>query len=103
MPHPDRVARGLAHAAPEIRRATVEVLTRMKRSEAAVEVRAALDHADAAVREAAVTALDRVGARGLSRKLAAMASGDADGAVRRAAAAALSRTSDQEADRGARE
>ncbi len=101
--HLDRVAGGLKHPAPDVRRATVDVLTRMKHAGAAVHVRAALDNDDAAVREAAVTALDRVGARGLSRKLAVMATDDADAAVRRAAAAVLARESDEAGDRGARE
>jgi hypothetical protein len=43
------------------------------------------------VREAAVTALDRLGARGVSRKFAEMARGDASRAVRLAATAALTR------------
>jgi HEAT repeat protein len=99
----DRVARGLAHPAPDVRRATVDVLTRMKHADAVARVRGALDNDHPDVREAAVTALDRVGARGLSRKLAAMAQGDPDQAVRRAAVAVLSRTSGPEGDRGARD
>ncbi len=98
----DRVALGLAHASPEVRRATVEALTRMKHPDASSRVRAALDAPDARVREAAVTALDRVGTTGLTRKLAAMAAGDPDTGVRRAAGAALARQPDKEADGGAR-
>jgi HEAT repeat protein len=99
----ERVARGLGHPAADVRRAVVDVLTRMKHADAAVHVHAALENDDAAVREAAVTALDRVGARGLSRKLAVMAAGDPHATVRRAAAAVLARESGQEGDRGARE
>lgn len=100
--HLDRVARGLLHGSPDVRRAVVDALARMRHADAALRVHAALDHDDAAVREAAVTALDRVGARGLSRKLAVMAEGDADAAVRRAAAAVLSRCSYREGDGRAR-
>jgi HEAT repeat protein len=98
--HLDRVVLGLKHEAPAVRRATVDVLTRVKDTEAAAHVRAALDHDDPAVREAAVTALDRVGARGLPVKLAAMASNDPDVTVRRAAGAVLARLSDTEAGGG---
>jgi HEAT repeat protein len=98
--HLDRVVLGLQHEAPAVRRATVDVLTRVKHTEAAAHVRAALDHDDPAVRDAAVTALDRVGARGLPAKLAAMASNDPDVTVRRAAGAVLARLSDTEAGGG---
>ncbi len=98
----ERVARGLTHASPEVRRATVEALTRMKHPDASLRVRAALDAPDPTVREAAVTALERVGTSGLTRKLAAMAAGDADQAVRRAAEAALARQPYKEGDGGAR-
>lgn len=97
----DRVVRGLAHPAAKVRRATIEALTRMKRPEASACVRASLDHEDASVREAAVIALDRIGARGVFRKLSAMAATDTDAAVRRAAAAALFRQPDPEGDGGA--
>jgi HEAT repeat protein len=98
----DRVALGLAHASPEVRRATIDTLTRMKHPDASSRVREALDAPDATVREAAVAALDRVGATGLTRKLAAMAAGDPDTGVRRAAGAALARQPDKEDDGGAR-
>ena len=67
---PGRVARisdGLAHPNPHVRRATIETLTRMKHPEASARVRSALDDGDEVVREAAVIALDRVGARGSCR------------------------------------
>ena len=98
----DRVALGLAHASPEVRRATIDTLTRMKHPDASARVREALDAADPTVREAAVAALDRVGATGLTRKLTAMAAGDPDTGVRRAAGAALARQPDKEDDGGAR-
>jgi HEAT repeat protein len=74
----------------------------MKHPDASSRVREALDAPDATVREAAVAALDRVGATGLTRKLAAMAAGDPDTGVRRAAGAALARQPDKEDDGGAR-
>ena len=85
------VASGLQHAQPEVRRAVIAALSRMQHPDASSGIRGALDDDDAAVREAAVTALDRLGARGIVRKLSAMARDDSSRAVRRAAAAALSR------------
>jgi len=71
-------------------------LIRIKHPEASARVRAALDDPDAAVRESALTALNRIGARGVSAKLASMAAADPDVAVRRAAATALARRRDVE-------
>jgi HEAT repeat protein len=88
------VAAGLAHLQPEVRRATIDVLARMRHPDASAALRTALHDADAHVREAAVTALDRLGARGTGRRFAEMAREDPSPAVRRAAAAALGRTSD---------
>jgi HEAT repeat protein len=100
--HLDRIALALDHDAPEVRRAMVDVLTRIKDADAARHVRAALDHRDPAVREAAITALDRVGARGVWGKLAAMAASDPAAAVRRAAAAVVARDTDREGQAGPR-
>jgi HEAT repeat protein len=83
-----------------VRRATLEALTRMKHPDASARVRDALDHPDPVVREAAVIALDRIGARGLLRKLSAMANGDPAVAVRRAAALALTRYPTQTGEEG---
>jgi len=79
-----------------VRRQTIEALIRIKHPEASARVRAALDDPDAAVRESALTALNRIGARGVSAKLASMAAADPDVAVRRAAATALARRRDVE-------
>jgi HEAT repeat protein len=95
------VAAGLSHAHPQVRRATIDVLARMRHPDASAVLRGALDDADADVREAAVIALDRLGARGTGRRFAEMARHDPSRAVRRAADAALGRTTD--ADRGADE
>ena len=92
----ERVGRGLGHPAERVRRQTIEALIRIKHPEASARVRAALDDPDAAVRESAVTALNRIGARGVSAKLASMAAADPDVAVRRAAATALARRRDVE-------
>jgi HEAT repeat protein len=96
----DRVARGLGHPMINVRRATIETLTRMKHPDASARVRAALDHTDPVVREAAVIALDRIGARGLLRKLATMANADPSVPVRRAAALALARYPGQNEEGG---
>ena len=90
------VAAGLAHALPHVRRATIAALGRLQHPDASAAIRSALDDDDAEVREAAVVALDRLGARGVGRKLALMAREDPSRAVRRAAASAAG------ADAGAR-
>jgi HEAT repeat protein len=102
--HLERVAGALNHGSSDVRRAMIDVLTRSRDLNAAVHLRQALDNDDAAVREAAITTLDRVGVRGrgLSAKLAAIAAADNAATVRRAAAAVLSRQSGGEDDRGAR-
>jgi HEAT repeat protein len=94
------VAEGLVHVDPQIRRATIDVLARMRHPDASAALRSGLDDADDEVREAAVTALDRLGARGMARRFAQMAREDASRAVRRAAAAALGRATDAPAGGG---
>jgi HEAT repeat protein len=69
----------------------IAALGRMKHPDASAAIRAALGDDDPAVREVAVTALDRLGARGVSRLFAEMARDDGSRAVRRAASAALGR------------
>lgn len=98
----DRIVGALNHDSLEVRRAMIQVLTRARHGDAVLHVRRALDDTDPVVREAAIIALDRVGARGLSARLAAMAAGDPEPGVRRAAAAVLSRQSGKEEDGGAR-
>jgi HEAT repeat protein len=85
------VAEGLSHPQPPVRRATIDVLARMRHPDASAALRTALDDGDAGVREAAITALDRLGARGVARRFARIAREDPSRAVRRAAAAALGR------------
>ena len=96
-----RITRGLVHPIKTVRRSMIEVLTRMKHPDASLRVREALDHADPVVREAAVIALDRIGARGVARKLSALAANDPVVAVRRAADVALSRYSEPKGEGGA--
>lgn len=98
----DRVARGLRHAAADVRRAAIDALSRMKDTTASARLRAALDDDDAVVREAAIAALDRVGTAGLRHQFSVMAFADTSPAVRRVAAAALARQSDKEDGGGAR-
>jgi HEAT repeat protein len=96
----DRVARGLTHPLATVRRSTIEALTRLKHPDASARVRDALDHEDPVVREAAVIAVDRIGARGVARKLSAIAAADPDIAVRRAASVALARDVDRQGEGG---
>ena len=96
------VGEGLTHPQPDVRLATIDVLARMRHPDASAALRTALDDEDPGVREAAVTALDRLGVRGVSRRFAQLAREDPSRAVRRAAAAALGHGSDAVADGGER-
>jgi HEAT repeat protein len=87
----EAVARGLESADPQVRKATVEALSRMGRPEASARLAQALDDGDPAVRLAAVGAFAHLGSRSVGRRLAAIAHADPDLAVRRAAHAALQR------------
>jgi len=86
-----RIAAALRRDPPVIRRALIAALGRMKHPDASLALRTALDDDDPNVREAAITALDRLGARGVSRIFARLAREDSSTIVRRAAASALSR------------
>jgi HEAT repeat protein len=101
---PDRrmpsVAAALRHPHPEVRQSVIAALGRMKHPDVSAALRGALGDGDADVREAAIVALDRLGARGVARTFAEMARQDPSRVVRRAAAAALSRTADPARDRG---
>jgi HEAT repeat protein len=97
----ERVAKGLSHPIGRVRRMTIEALTRIKDPDAAACVRGALHDPDAGVREAAIMALKRIGARGLAAKLSVMSESDPDPAVRRAAAAATARRADPGSEGGA--
>jgi HEAT repeat protein len=90
------VAAGLSLPAPGTRLAAIAALARLRHPDASAAIRTALDDPDASVREEAVIALERLGVRGVSRRLARMAREDPSRAVRRAAAAAV------RADEGAR-
>jgi HEAT repeat protein len=83
------VAKGLRHPSAEIRRATVEALSRMKNPDASRWVERALDDADPIVRAVAVAELRRLGSRHAARKLLAIARTDSDPDVRRAAVMAV--------------
>ena len=92
-----RIADGLSHAHPVVRRAIVDVLARMRHPQASAALRRALDDADPGVRAAAVTALDHLGVRGLAQRFAQLARDDESRSVRRAAMAALGRAADSHA------
>ncbi|HUK92194.1 MAG TPA: HEAT repeat domain-containing protein [Blastocatellia bacterium] len=89
----DRVsvfAQGLRHDQPGVVRASiVEVLSRMKQTEASELLTTALNDEDASIRLAATNALARLGSRMAERKLVALARSDPDPNVRRAAHRAL--------------
>ncbi len=76
---------------PEVRRNIVEALGRLRHPLASAGLRHALSDTDAGVRRASVTALSRVGARGLGTRMSSLALSDPSPAVRQAAAAALHR------------
>lgn len=82
---------GLTHASPEVRRATIAALGRMRRAEASGALEAALDDPVAAVRTAAITELRRLGSTRAGRKLLALARTDPDAEVRQAAVLAVAR------------
>ena len=84
-----RVARGLAHTDPAVRRWTIEVLTRFRLPEATRQLDPALADTDAGVRETAVVAIMRLGSIVHDDVIRELAERDPSKAVRRAAAAAL--------------
>jgi HEAT repeat protein len=83
---------------PEVsaRAVAVEVLGRMARPDASTYLVQALDDGESAIRQRAVTALARLGTRGIGRRLTIMARSDESPAVRRAAELALARAHDAE-------
>jgi HEAT repeat protein len=85
------IAGGLRHPSPEVRRATVEALSRMKLPEASRALETALDDPAPSVRLAAVSELKHLGSRSAGKKLMAMARTDADAEVRRSAMRAIAR------------
>jgi HEAT repeat protein len=86
-----KVGRGLQHAAPAVRCATLEALARFRQPESTRLLESALDDSAADVREVAVVALTRLGTLGAADRFAVLARQDPSKAVRRAAAAALAR------------
>jgi len=87
--HIELIGGGLTREQPGVRRATVEVLGRMKQPKASEFLAKALDDSDSSVRLAAVNALTHLGSRSAERKLVGMARSDSDPSVRRAAQKAL--------------
>ncbi|HVH58152.1 MAG TPA: HEAT repeat domain-containing protein [Vicinamibacterales bacterium] len=85
----DRVARGLNHVQPNVRRRTVDALARYRRPEATRFLEAALADEDPRVRETAAVAIARLGTRMFDQILGRLAQGDPSKAVRRASAEAL--------------
>ena len=83
------VAGGLAHPSPDVRRATIEALSRMKQPEASRSVERALEDAVPAVRATAVAELRRLGSRGAAKALLRLARTDPDHEVRHAAVMAV--------------
>ncbi|HTL43666.1 MAG TPA: HEAT repeat domain-containing protein [Vicinamibacterales bacterium] len=72
----------------------IPAFCRMQQPDASAVIRKALDDPDPSVREAAIRALDELGARGVARRFSLMARQDPSRSVRRAAAAAFARQSD---------
>jgi HEAT repeat protein len=87
------VAKGLRHPSPDVRRATIQALSRMKNPEASYLVERALEDEAAEVRATAAAELRRLGSRSASRKLLALARTDPDIEVRRAAVMAVTQPS----------
>jgi HEAT repeat protein len=85
----DEVATGLGYPSPEVRRATIETLSRMKNQEASRWIETALDDAVPAVRATAVGELRRLGSRLAAKKLLHLARTDPDLDVRHAAVLAV--------------
>ncbi|KYC43184.1 hypothetical protein WA1_13890 [Scytonema hofmannii PCC 7110] len=81
----EAIGLGLKHLYPEVRQATVEVLTRMKHPNASELLIKGLEDVNASVRLVAVTALKHLGNRWAEKKIAALARTDPDPMVRRAA------------------
>ena len=78
-----------------VRAVVVDAMARLSHATASAYLRAALDDVDAMVRQKAIMALSRLGARGLGRKLSVMSRSDPAASVRDTAASALSRYGSQ--------
>jgi HEAT repeat protein len=86
------IAAGLRDLSPDVRRASVEALGRMKHPDASRAVESALDDPVAAVRLTAVSELKHLGTRTARRKLVALARTDPDFEVRHASIMAIAGT-----------
>ena len=94
QPVPERgalIARGLRHELLDVRRATVDALTRSNHPRAVEWLGPALDDEHAAIRFAALTALMLAGHGSVRTRAASLAISDPDSAVRRAAHGRLPR------------
>jgi HEAT repeat protein len=85
----DKVAAGLRHPSPDVRRATIEALSRMRHPQASAAIERALEDAVPGVRATAVAELRRLGGRTAARKLLALARTDPDIEVRHQAMLAV--------------
>jgi len=83
------IGKGLRHGSPDVRRAVIETLSRMKNPDATRLVESALDDSASAVRATAAAELRRLGSRTAIRKLLLLAKSDPDADVRRAAKLAV--------------
>jgi HEAT repeat protein len=83
------LASGLGHPSPDVRRATIEALGRMRQPDASRWIERALEDAVPAVRAAAVAELRRLGSRTAAKTLLRLARTDPDSGVRRAAVMAV--------------
>jgi HEAT repeat protein len=95
------LAEGLRADDPLMRRGCVEALGRLSHPVASAYLQRALHDSDAHVRRQAVGALSRIGTRGISKTLSAMARTDASPLVRDAALAALNRQQTEGSEPGA--
>ena len=86
-----KVGQALSCREPSVRRAVLEALGRLTHPTASTYILTALEDVDASVRQLAVTILSRLGSRGVSRSIAALASSDPSEGVRRAAEMAMRR------------
>jgi HEAT repeat protein len=86
----DDIAGALAHPSADVRRATIETLSRMRNVEASRFIESALDDPSPVVRSAAVAELRRLGSRNAAKKLMTLARTDPDAEVRHAAVMAVS-------------
>jgi HEAT repeat protein len=88
------IAKGLRHASPDVRQATIAVLGRMKHPDATRWVEDGLEDAVPAVRATAVAEVRRLGSRSAAKKLLALARTDPDLEVRQAAVVAVTQGAD---------